>query len=178
MRTIKWGVETDMPAAMIREIEMIKASGVQAFTWGGRWRTVKDAMHFQVRVSMKEIAGGVTSPRGFYEGGGVVPPPQGDDEMSLKKGDEGNAVQKHQQGLIAWNDDALPEFKDDADFGGETEEWVKMYQKAADLDQTGVIDGVTSALIISYTIETGGVGKHSHSATLKEGTTVSIGETG
>lgn len=98
--------------------------------------------------------------------------------MSLKKGDKGNAVQKHQEGLIAWNDDALPEFKDDADFGQETEDWVKLYQKAADLDQTGVIDGVTSALIVSYTVEGGGVGKHTHSATVTEGTKVTIGETG
>ena len=178
MRTIKWGIDTDMPAAMIREIEQITAAGFRAFTWGGRWRTVKDAMHFQIRVSTNEIASGVHAPRGFYEGGGVVPPPLGDDEMSLKKGDKGNAVQKHQEGLIAWNDDALPEFKDDADFGQETEDWVKLYQKAADLDQTGVIDGVTSALIVSYTVEGGGVGKHTHSATVTEGTKVTIGETG
>ena len=76
--------------------------------------------------------------------------------MSLKRGDKGNAVGKHQEGLIAWNPDALPKFKADKDFGGETETWVKNYQKAADLDQTGIIDGVTSALIISYTIEGSG----------------------
>lgn len=189
VRTIRWGIETDMPAAMIREIESITASGIQGFTWGGRWSTLKDAMHFQIRVTLDEIAGGVYAPRGFYEGGGIAP--GDDDEMSLKKGDSGNAVRKHQNGLLAWNPKALPEFGADADFGQETEDWVKNYQEAADLDQTGIIDGVTSALIISYTIEgSEGVGKHGHTATatvaedtkvtLTEGTkvTVKIGETG
>lgn len=157
LRTIKWGVETDMPAAMVKEIESITAAGIRAFTWGGRWRRIKDAMHYQIRVKLGEIAAGVKAPRGFYEGD------QGDDEMSLKRGDKGNAVQKHQTGLIAWNKDALPKFGADADFGGETETWVKLYQKAADLPQSGVIDGVTSALIISYTIEGGG--DHDHPPT-------------
>lgn len=180
MRTIRWGVETDMPAAMVKEIEAITANGIRCFQWGGRWRSVKDAMHWQVRVSMIEISGKIYAPRGFYGGGGDAP---GDDEMSLKLGDKGNAVRKHQQGLIAWDENALPKFKDDGDFGGETELWVNNYQRAADLDQTGVIDGVTSALIISYTISGGGdgtVGKHGHPATVKvtesTGVKVSIGE--
>lgn len=66
IRAIRWGVETDMPAAMVREAELITASGIQAFRWGGRWRTIKDAMHWEVRVTPEEIAGGVSSPRGFY----------------------------------------------------------------------------------------------------------------
>lgn len=72
-REIKWGVETDMPAAMVREIEAITASDIRAFDWGGRWRSIKDAMHYQVRVSLDEIAGGVYAPRGFY----------GDDDMAV-----------------------------------------------------------------------------------------------
>ncbi len=156
LRTIRWGVETDMPAAMVKEIESITASGIRAFGWGGRWRSIKDAMHYQVRVKVSEIAAGVKAPRGFYEG-------QGDDEMSLKRGDKGHAVTKHQKGLMAWNPKALPQFGADGDFGGETEAWVKKYQEAADLPQTGVIDGVTSALIISYTIDGGG--DHDHPPT-------------
>lgn len=68
LRTIKWGVDTDMPAAMVREIELITASGIKAFGWGGRWRSVKDAMHYQVQVTLPEIEGGVHAPRGFYTG--------------------------------------------------------------------------------------------------------------
>lgn len=176
LRTIRWGIETDMPAAMVREIESITANGIRALGWGGRWRTIKDAMHYQIRVTLSEIAAGVYAPRGFYKGGGS-PPTNGDDEMSLSNGDEGNAVGKHQEGLIAWNPDALPKFGADKDFGDETEEWVKSYQRAADLEQTGIIDGVTSALIISYTIEgSEGVAEHGHKAKVTEKTTVEIGE--
>jgi len=163
LRRIRWGIDTDMPAAMIREIEAITANGIQAITWGGRWRTIKDAMHFQLRVTLGEIAAKVYAPRGFYEGNGAI-------ELSLKNGDKGNAVGKHQEGLIAWNPDALPVWKADKDFGDETEEWVKNYQRAADLPQTGIIDGVTSALIISYTIDVGdheddGLEDHGHRVT-------------
>ncbi len=173
LRRIRWGVDTDMPAAMVKEIESITASGVRAFGWGGRWRSIKDAMHYQIRVTLGEIAGGVKAPRGFYGGGGTAP--GGDDEMSLKKGDKGNAVTKHQKALIQWNPDALPKFGADGDFGGETEAWVKNYQKAADLVQNGVIDGVTSALLIFY-LGSDGVDKHSHPATavVAENTGVSI----
>lgn len=176
LRKIRWGVDTDMPAAMIRELEKITAAGIRAFTWGGRWRTVKDAMHFQARVSKNEISSGVVAPRGFYDGGGSLPI---GDEMSLENGDKGSAVGRYQEGLIAWNADALPEFGADKDFGDETEEWVKLYQRAADLDQTGVIDGVTSALILSYLAGGGGEEEtepHKHIATVTEGTKVTIGE--
>jgi len=174
LRKILWGVDTDMPAAMVREIELITADGIVAFTWGGRWRTVKDAMHYQIRVTLGEIAAGVYAPRGFYDG------TNGGELSQLKRGDEGNAVRKHQEGLIAWNPDALPEFGADADFGGETEAWVKNYQRAADLVQNGIIDGVTSALILSY-LEGGGAPaphKHDAVATVVEGTkvAVSVGE--
>lgn len=66
IRPIKWGKETDMPAAMVREAESITASGKQAFWWGGRYRTIKDAMHYEINVTLDDIAGGVYAPRGFY----------------------------------------------------------------------------------------------------------------
>ena len=89
--------------------------------------------------------------------------------MSLRKGDSGNAVKKHQEGLNLWN--TKLGLVEDGDFGPATETAVKSYQNAADLDQNGVIDGVTSALIIAYTIEGGseGPGKHTHPATTTVG---------
>ncbi len=179
MRTIRWGIETDMPAAMVREIEAITANGIRALDWGGRWRTIKDAMHYQIRVTLGEIAGKVYAPRGFYDGGGS-PPTNGDDEVSLKNGhtpSPSNAVVKYQRGLIGWTSDALPKFGADGDFGDETEEWVKKYQRAADLDQSGEIDGVTAPLLLSY-LESAPVkpAKHKHPAAVTEGTKVTIGE--
>lgn len=182
VRSIKWGKETDMPAAMIREIEQITASGKQAFWWGGRYRTIKDAMHFEVNVTLEDIADGVHAPRGFYEGN--LP---GEGENVLKKGHEPSpsaAVTKYQEALIGWNKDALPEYGPDGDFGGETEEWVMKFQKAAQIAENGVIDGVTADLLGAHHPDRqgGGSGKHTHSATAKlsEDTTVEveIGESG
>ena len=75
--------------------------------------------------------------------------------MGLRRNDTGNAVGKMQRGLLAWNEDALPEWGADLDYGAETEFWVGEYQKAADLDTTqdfdtlGVADPTTLALILS-----------------------------
>ncbi len=173
-RTIRWGIETDMPASMIREIESITAGGIQAFTWGGRWNTLKDAMHFQVRVTLQEIAKGVKAPRGFYEGGGSAP---GGEELSqLRLGNTGNAVEKHQKALNVWNDKLG--LKTDGVFGEKTDTGTKQYQKAAEIEQNGVIDGVTSSMLMTYlTDDEGGTGgKHSHVA--EAVTTVKIGVSG
>ena len=44
---------TDMPSAFISRMEGIKASGVQALMWGGRWDR-PDAMHWQINVAPEE----------------------------------------------------------------------------------------------------------------------------
>ncbi len=96
LRKIRWGVDTDMPAAMVAEIESITASGVRAFGWGGRWKRIKDAMHYQIRVSLSEIADGVEAPRGFYEG---------DDNMAwadiYRKWTAADITAMHSKGLFA-----------------------------------------------------------------------------
>ena len=196
IRTIKWGRETDMPAAMVREAEQITASGKQAFWWGGRYRTIKDAMHYEINVTLADIAGGVHAPRGFYGGGGTAP---GDDEMSLKRGDEGHGVAEMQKAFADhWdydNGNFTPlnaksiydgkAFKagEDGDFGATSEGNVKRFQRNMGFEETGIFDGVTSAMVYApYGTGGGGVGKHGHPATavVTEGTkvAVTIGETG
>ena len=81
------------------------------------------------------------------------PPPPTLDDMALRRNDTGIAVTRHQRALQAWNPEALPDFGADGDYGAETEAWVVKYQHAAQFDQTqdyeaGVIDGVTSSLLI------------------------------
>jgi hypothetical protein len=82
-------------------------------------------------------------------------PPNLEDDMGLRKGDRGDAVGDMQRGLIAWNSNALPRFKDDDDYGGETQEWVGNYQVAKDLNVTqdfktiGAADATTLAYILS-----------------------------
>lgn len=153
-RKIRWGKDTDMPAHMIRDIESITAGGVQAFGWGGRWRTVKDAMHFQVRVTPAEIAQGISAPYG-YATVNVA-------EMSLQSGSKGEAVRRHQEALAVWNPKILPAHGADGSYGAETEAAVRQYQKTVGLDQTGIIDGVTSALILSHIA----AADHTHTVTL------------
>lgn len=87
-------------------------------------------------------------------------PPEGDwvyepieEEIVLKRGDEGNSVKLYQRCLNEWLDEPI---EVDGVYGQGTEEAVTSYQKAADLGATGMIDGVTAANLIRYSIEPGG----------------------
>jgi hypothetical protein len=73
-----------------------------------------------------------------------------DDPMSVRPGDTGEAVRKFQQSLKNWNSQALPRFGVDGDFGAETETWVRNFQASQDVTVSGVIDGVTAALLLEY----------------------------
>lgn len=75
----------------------------------------------------------------------------------LKRGDSGKAVKRYQGALLKWNSNALPEWKDDGDFGAETEAWVIKFQAAEDLPQSGVIDGVTADSLSRFTVVAGTV---------------------
>lgn len=73
-----------------------------------------------------------------------------EDTMTVKAGDTGEAVRKFQTALKNWNAQALPRFGADGDFGAETEDWVRRFQTGQDLTTTGVIDGVTAALLLEF----------------------------
>lgn len=54
---IQWGKQTDMPAAMVLDIERIKlANGLHPMRWGGRWWTVKDPMHYELGTLQNQLA--------------------------------------------------------------------------------------------------------------------------
>lgn len=135
---------TKFTRTQVEAVEGIRTNnGKKVFLWGGRWITIKDYMHWEIDVAPSDLATGInwkTVPGGRLEG----------EEQVLKRGDKGNAVTKFQAGLLGWNPSALPNFGADGDFGGETEEWVKNYQSAADLAVTGTIDGVTGTLLMEY----------------------------
>jgi len=140
---IQWGRHTDMSPAMITAVEAIRTkTGRRVFEWGGRWTNIKDAMHFQVRVSQSDLKSGID----WDTVGGV---PDMEDEMVLKKGDSGNAVRLFQQALNTQG--AGEGLTADGDFGSLTEAAEKRYQGAAQVDKSGVIDGVTAALLVRYT---------------------------
>jgi peptidoglycan hydrolase-like protein with peptidoglycan-binding domain len=66
---------------------------------------------------------------------------------ALKRGDRGEAVRAMQQLLLKWNPDCLPEYGADGDFGKETEDAVKAFQKAAGLKESGIYDAATEAAL-------------------------------
>ncbi len=178
---IQWGRQTDLPKALVLDVEAIKTkAGKKAVEWGGRWTNVKDAMHFENDLTRTELAVGIN--RSTIKGlaayldfaGGAPPPPTDEEEQMLKRGDKGNAVGRIQTALIAWDSKALPKFGADKDFGGETETWVKNYQGAADLDSTGIVDGLTGAFLLEYVADhAAGAGgdfaevDHGHEATVR-----------
>ena len=69
--------------------------------------------------------------------------------MSLKLGDSGNAVFYYQKAINNWQGGLVAV---DGVYGAQTEQGVKEYQKAADLESTGVIDGVTGFLLGRYAL--------------------------
>lgn len=73
-----------------------------------------------------------------------------EDPMSVKPGDTGEAVRKFQTALLNWNAQALPVFGADGNYGAETESWINRFQASQDLTTTGVVDGVTAALLLEF----------------------------
>lgn len=75
---------------------------------------------------------------------GIIPAtPTPEPVQGLIRGDYGSAVTAMQQALLAWRPDCLPRWGADGDFGGETEDAVRAFQKAEGLPVTGVYDEAT-----------------------------------
>jgi hypothetical protein len=116
--------------------------GQRVWTWGGYWASKKDYMHFQLDVKPSAL----DIDWATVEEGSTV--------NVLKKDDTGNGVAKAQKALNAWA--AYWEKTDwevlvtDGKFGNKTEAAVKIYQGAAGLTQSGVIDGLTLAFLMEY----------------------------
>jgi peptidoglycan hydrolase-like protein with peptidoglycan-binding domain len=69
------------------------------------------------------------------------------EETVLTRGSKGTAVERIQRFLQVWDPGALPEHGVDGGYGSETVEWVKKYQEAMGLQATGIVDGLTAAML-------------------------------
>lgn len=49
------------PEQMAAVESITTIDGLQVLAWGGRWRTIKDAMHFQINLSPEELRRGLHS---------------------------------------------------------------------------------------------------------------------
>jgi hypothetical protein len=124
--------------------------GARVWSWGGHWNK-PDRMHFQldrgpsaVDVDWRTVPGDGDGDNGSDD---VVV--NEEEEMVLSKGSKNPAVTRFQECLLAWDAKALPKDGADGVFGKETVEWVGRFQESFGLDKTGVIDGVTAALLIA-----------------------------
>jgi peptidoglycan hydrolase-like protein with peptidoglycan-binding domain len=96
-------------------------------------------MHWQINCSPEDLATGIDW--------STVPDYEGEDEMALQRGDQGNAVGKFQGALKAAG---RYDGEIDLDFGPQTEQAVIDYQHAAQIPETGRIDGITASLLMEY----------------------------
>lgn len=62
---------------------------------------------------------------------------------TMRKGDKGASVGLWQKRLLEWNPKALPRYKADNSFGGETVTWTENFQRAVGLSADGVVGPAT-----------------------------------
>ena len=67
----------------------------------------------------------------------------GEVDTVLQRGSKGAAVRGWQIRLMQWNVNALPRFKADSDFGGETEDWTNRFKASVSMEQNGIVDDLT-----------------------------------
>lgn len=83
---------TDMPRAMVEEILALRTrSGAQVWGWGGNYRSNKDAMHYEIVCTPRDLVSGVLA------GPGRPAPGQEDDVIRIikttdRQGKEGPGV--------------------------------------------------------------------------------------
>jgi len=126
------------------------SAGALVWSWGGHWNK-PDRMHFQLDRGPAAVdVDWQTVPGGGHEGAGSVATEGKEDEMVLSKGAKNPAVTRFQECLLVWDSTALPKDGADGVFGSETVEWVGRFQESIGLEKTGVIDGVTAALLVTH----------------------------
>lgn len=149
-------LKTDLPPAMQKDLQELRTnSGQFVFRWGGDWdrdpttsHSYYDAMHWEVVAHPDDLASGIA---------GLMLYPEDEMQQVLSQGSRGAGVAKVQAKLNRWQDDAVnihgfnrafPELKTDGIFGPATRNAVVHYQRAAGLQQTGELDGLTLGFLL------------------------------
>lgn len=124
---------TDMPLAMVAAIKAIRTrEGHAVFRWGGDYRSNKDAMHYEVVASPREVASGID-----WSTVVAQPPDQTDARTwpTLRRGDRGQAVVELNRLLAeAGFSDTNPTL-----FGRATVVAVRGYQSSRKLTVDGIV---------------------------------------
>jgi hypothetical protein len=134
---------TDMPKAMVKDILAIRTSnGKEVWGWGGNYRKVKDAMHFEIVCAPSDLATGidwstVTQPTltaaNFHQW------------PLIERGDRGPAVEKLHELL----DIAKPGTPGFGIFGPVTEATVREYQRTHGLTADGRVGRQTWTALLT-----------------------------
>lgn len=134
---------TDMPLAMVAAAKAIRTSGgTQVFRWGGDYPRFKDAMHYEVVASPKELAAGIDW------GTVVAEPPDANDPPTwpmLRKGDRGTSVKRLHELLAAAG---FATAKGPA-FNATTVSAVRAYQQSRKLTVDGVVGTQTWTALLN-----------------------------
>lgn len=140
---------TDMPRDMVEAILAIRTNnGEEVWGWGGNYRSVKDAMHYEIACSPADLATGINfnTVRGWD---GKVPeiPLVQPVRPVLRKGSRGRDVEFAQDRLIAHGHDLSQEGGVDGVFGAGLQREVKAFQAHRKARADGVIGPETWALL-------------------------------
>jgi hypothetical protein len=140
---------TDMPPAMVQDILKIRTrTGKQVFRWGGNYRTVKDAMHYELVISPAEAAERIDWKT-------VKQPPKNPLDPAtwpiLRRGDTGPTVAQLQDRLILIR--LLTEQQKATGpgvFGPRTELAVKQFQGSRKLTVDGIVGLQTWTALLTH----------------------------
>lgn len=134
---------TDMPKVMVENVKRIRTmSGAQVWGWGGDYRSVKDAMHFEVVCTPADLAGGIDWSTVKQA---ALRPATPHRWPLLQRGDRGPAVEK----LHALLGVAAPGDRGFGTFGPRTEAAVRDYQHSRGLEVDGRVGRQTWAALLT-----------------------------
>jgi hypothetical protein len=140
---------TDMPRAMVRNILRIRTnSGAQVWGWGGRYRTVKDAMHYEIVCTPADIASGIDWATVHQP---ALRPGTPHRWPLVQRGDRGPAVEQLHEllGIAARGEPGY------GTFGPRTEAAVREYQATHGLEVDGRVGRQTWTALLSGQPEVG-----------------------
>ena len=125
---------TDMPRTMVDAIKAIRtAGGAAVFRWGGDYKNAKDAMHFEIIASPRELSAGID----WSNGDMPDPDPKKPSTWPvLEPGARGPTVRELQKRLT---EAGHPCGKIDGAYGNATKQAVRGFQRSRSLDMDGVV---------------------------------------
>lgn len=142
---------TDMPAGMVKEITSLRTnSGAPVWGWGGNYRSIKDAMHYEIVCTPADLATGIA--------GGISQQPLADEQKlyvllsakahaaKLPELGRGHARRPHRRAVAKLQQ--LLGMTRTGVYGTATRAKVKGVQTFFGLPVTGIVDQETWAWII------------------------------